>query len=356
MKHTTRDSNPIIQEDLISICKANLPWDKLVNKKIIISGGDGFLGSYLIKTFLAANHLNNLDLDIICIARKPATKFTRLNEWVTNPYLSIFHHDISNPLPDTFPKGDIVIHCASQASPKYYGIDPVGTLSANTLGTINLLKHVKQLEDSRFLFFSSGEIYGEYSHDVSEITEDVYGVINPLKIRSCYAESKRMGENICASWAHQFNLHTGVVRPFHTYGPGIALNDGRVFADFIADVLCQRDLQIKSDGSNKRAFCYISDAISGFLTVLLKGGRGEAYNIGNPEAEISILNLAKLLASKSPGRNLNVNFDPSSSGNNYLKSNITQASPSIKKIMDIGWRPKIGLDEGFNRTLKSYFK
>lgn len=355
MKRSIQDSNSIIQEDLLSICNTNLPWEKLVNKTIIISGGDGFLGSYLVKTFLIANYLKNLDLNIICIARKPAAKFIRLNEWITNPYLSIVHHDISNPLPDTLPYGDIVIHCASQASPKYYGIDPVGTLSANTLGTMHLLNRIKLLETSRFLFFSSGEIYGEFNYENHSISEKMYGVIDPLDIRSCYAESKRMGENICASWAHQFNLHTGIVRPFHTYGPGIALNDGRVFADFIADVLSRRDISIKSDGSSKRAFCYITDAITGFLTVLLKGEKGEAYNVANPEAEISVLDLAKLLASKCINRDLNVSFNPTSLDDNYLKSNISRATPSIKKIINLGWQPKIDLDEGFTRTLKSYY-
>jgi nucleoside-diphosphate-sugar epimerase len=184
----------------------------------------------------------------------------------------------------------------------------------------------------------------------------MYGVINPLDIRSCYAESKRMGENICASWGHQYNLHTGIVRPFHTYGPGISLDDGRVFADFIADFLLQRDMKITGNGSTKRVFCYITDAVTGFLTVLLKGKKGEAYNVANPEAEISVLNLAKLLASKSISHNLNVIYDPIPLNINYFKSNFVKATPSIEKIMNIGWQPKIGLDEGFTRTLKSYSK
>ena len=117
-----------------------------------------------------------------------------------------------------------------------------------------------------------------------------------MNVRSCYAESKRMGEVMCVSWGQQYNIHTVIVRPFHTYGPGISFDDGRVFADFVADAVLGRDIVLRSDGLAQRSFCYISDATIGFLTVLLKGDRGEAYNIGNPEAEMSIRELADTIS------------------------------------------------------------
>jgi UDP-glucuronate decarboxylase len=159
---------------------------------------------------------------------------------------------------------------------------------------------------------------------------------------------------MCVSWAHQYGLHINVVRPFHTYGPGMSLDDGRVFADFVADVVAKRDIVIKSDGLAQRPFCYISDATLGFLTILLRGDKSEAYNVANPDAEISIRDLAKLVAGLFPERNVAVKFEAPTYNSPYLKSPISRSCPSIGKIRAMGWAPKVNLHDGFSRTIKSY--
>jgi nucleoside-diphosphate-sugar epimerase len=204
------------------------------------------------------------------------------------------------------------------------------------------------------MFFSSGEVYGIPLDSMEPITETSYGYLDPLNVRSCYAESKRIGETMCIAWAKQYGLDTVVVRPFHTYGPGMALNDGRVFADFVADVVAKRDIVIRGDGSEKRCFCYLADATVGFLSVLLNGINLEAYNVANPSGEISMKNLAKLISDLFPDRNIKIRFEDPETKKNYLRSSILRSLPSIEKIKKLGWLPETSLEVGFAKTIKSY--
>ena len=352
--NTSADQNPIIQEDLEHIASAPLPWDELRNKSVIVTGGGGFLAAYLIKAILTASRTRNLNTQVICVARRKRSVETRLAACMSAPDFSILEHDISQPIPANFPRADYVIHAASQASPKYYGIDPVGTLMANSMGTLYLLQHAVETQAERFLFFSSGEVYGIPSNPEQMVGEQDYGYIDSMNVRSCYAESKRMGETMCVSWAQQYGLHTSVVRPFHTYGPGMALDDGRVFADFVADVVASRNIVLKSDGLAKRPFCYIADATIGFLTVLLTGAKAEAYNVGNPPAEISIRDLAVTLANLFPERNIETRFEVPLASNSYLKSPISRSCPSIEKIGKLNWAPTTSIEDGFRRTVLSF--
>lgn len=253
-------------------------------------------------------------------------------------------------------KIDYIVHAASQASPKYYGIDPVGTLSANVLGTFHLLELAKLSKVKNFLYFSSGEVYGEVTSDKIPIDEKNYGYLDPICVRSCYAESKRMGENMCISYAQQHQLHVTIVRPFHIYGPGMSLNDGRVYADFVADIFHNRDITLYGAGTAVRSFCYLADATLGFFTLLLNGDASQAYNLGNPNACLSVMELAIRLQKLFSDKKLKIiqkNRDLSIA---YLESKISVNIPDIKKIKMLGWLPKVCVEEGFSRTVRSFYE
>ena len=250
---------------------------------------------------------------------------------------------------------DYIIHAASQASPKYFGSDPVGTLSANTIGTANLLELARKHESEGFLFFSSGEVYGQVQENQLPIPEHVFGYLDPTDVRSCYAESKRMGETMCSSWSHQYGVPAKIVRPFHTYGPEMSLTDGRVFADFVSDVSSGKDIVLKSNGSASRTFCYLADAVSAFFTVLFNGRSGEAYNVGNPQEEISILDLASLLIGLYPKKKLKIIHSYQNKDKGYLKSPVQRSSPDLSKISTLGWQPTTSVKEGFSKTI-NYFE
>ncbi len=346
--------NPIIREDLESIASAKLPWEAMRGKTVLVTGGGGFLAAYLVKSLLTIGYVHDLNIKVICIVRSRQSFKARLATYLSEPNLTVVLHDISKPLPNGLPSAHFIIHSASQASPKYYGVDPVGTLLANSTGTMYLLDYATKIKAEKFLFFSSGEVYGVPFDSNTLVGELDYGYIDPMNVRSCYAESKRIGETMCAAWAQQHGLHTSVVRPFHTYGPGMALDDGRVFADFVADVVAKRDIVLKSDGLALRPFCYIADFTIGVLTVLLTGGKAQAYNIANPSAEISIKDLATLVANLFPERNIKTRFDVPVSSNAYLKSPIFRSCPSIDKVKSLGWIPTTSVRDGFRRTIQSF--
>lgn len=342
--------NSIIKEDISSIINRFENWERFRNKTILISGANGFLPAYLVETFLGLDSIYNTK--VVALVRNKDKAKKRFSNYLDNSNLEIIEQDVCNEF-NCQHKIDFIIHAASQASPKYYKTDPVGTLNANVLGTINLIKLAQKNNVESFLYFSSGEVYGEVKDEDVPIKEDTFGYINPALVRSCYGESKRMGETICVSYFSQYGVNAKIVRPFHTYGPGMTLDDGRVYADFVANILNNQNIVLNSDGSAKRAFCYLTDATLGFLTVLVHGENGTAYNVGNPQEEYSILELANILVNLYPEKKLAVILN-TITNTNYLKSTITRNSPNINKLKKINWNPIVTVEEGFKRTISSF--
>jgi UDP-glucuronate decarboxylase len=345
--------NAIITEDLNTIINQFENWDRLKNKTVLISGANGFLPAYLVETLIEVNTRFNANITIIGLVRNQEKAKARFFKHLENKLLLLIVQDVCE-LISIDKKIDFIIHAASQASPKYYGIDPVGTLSANVIGTINLAKLGIKNNVESFLYFSSSEVYGELPESLMPVKENVFGFIDPARVRSCYGESKRMGETICVSYLHQFGLKAKIARPFHTYGPGMMLDDGRVYADFIANVISKKDIILNSDGSARRAFCYLTDATVGFFKILLEGKNGEAYNVGNPKEEYSILELAQLIISLRPELNLKVKVNLPVKDVNYIKSTVSKNSPNIDKMNELSWNPNVTVRDGFNRTIKSF--
>lgn len=343
--------NRIIREDLAYIIAHFDEWDMFRNKTVLISGANGFLPAYLVETFMALDVSYNTS--VIAQVRNRQKAENRFRHLLSNSNLKIVVQDVTAPI-QVEEKIDFIIHAASQASPKYYKTDPVGTLSANVLGTINLIELARKNNVASFLFFSSGEVYGEVKAEDIPIKEDTFGYLNCANVRACYGESKRMGENICVSYHVQYGVPAKIIRPFHTYGPGMALDDGRVFADFVANVVNKQDIVMMSDGSAIRPFCYLRDATLGFLTVLVKGENGQAYNVGNPNEEHSILELAEIMVGLYPDFRLKVIKNIPIADANYMKSPILRNSPNIDKIRQLGWQPEVTAQEGFKRTVASF--
>lgn len=344
-----------MEEDLASVTASELPWSRLSGKSVLITGASGFLPAYLVESLLYQNEKKISEpTQVIGLVRNAEKARLRFAHYEGRKDLQLIVQDVEVPITD-LSRVDVIIHAASHASPKYYGIDPVGTLSANVIGTQNLLSLALKCGAERFLFFSSGEVYGQVGDNQIPTRENDYGRVDPIQVRSCYAESKRMGENMCVSWAHQYGVPSVVVRPFHTYGPGMTLNDGRVYADFVSDILADRDIVMKSDGHARRAFCYLADATSGFFTALFAGKVGEAYNVGNMQAESSILELAQRLIALFPEKQLKVVLQSERHAEaDYLQSMISRNCPDITKIGLIGWQPVTTIEEGFSRTVASF--
>lgn len=344
--------NRIVAEDVENVIATTpVDWSVFDGKSVLITGASGFLPAYLVETLMHLNTTKKINVRVTALVRNRLSFERRFAHHLGSPNLKVLVQDVSSPINLESPH-HFIIHAASQASPKYYGIDPVGTLSANVLGTQQLLELARSHPVISFLYFSSGEVYGE-TQSVPTAESD-YGYLDPTSVRSCYAESKRMGENMCVSWNAQYQVPTKIVRPFHTYGPGMRLDDGRVYADFVRDIIENRPIVLKSAGTASRAFCYLSDATAGFFTVLLKGINGVAYNVGNSQEEISVLGLANLLVDVFSGKQLSVIKDADRIDSGYLHSPISRNCPDISRINALGWMPNTCLADGFKRTVESY--
>lgn len=339
--------NNIIENDIEIITSKNLPWCELKNTTVLVSGANGFIPSYIVETLLALNSVK-----VIAVVRNKQKAENKFQEKLNHPNLKLIVQDISEPL-EIKDKIDYIIHAASQASPKYYGIDPVGTLKANTLGTYNLLELARKNNVKKFLFFSTGEVYGKIGEDTPMIKESYAGDIDCTNVRSCYGESKRMGENMCVCYSFQYNFPVNMIRLSHTYGPGVQLDDGRVFGDFVKNIVNNENIVLNSDGSAKRSFLYISDMILAMFYVLFKGEDRQAYNIASSK-ETSILELARMLVGLYPEKNLKVEFAKDVFAKGYIKSPSSRANFDTTKLQNLGWREETSIKNGFKRMIESY--
>ncbi|MDZ4756742.1 MAG: NAD-dependent epimerase/dehydratase family protein [Bacteroidota bacterium] len=342
----------IIQEDIDSIIKEDLPWEKFKGKTILITGANGFLPAYLSYVFIYLNKLKNYDIKLVLLCRNKERAELKFSQFLEDRNIQLLIHDVNQPI--SIEQGiDIVIHAASQASPRFYGVDPVGTINANIIGTSNLLQLAHQKKCEAFLYFSSSEVYGVSNMEGEPIAENDYGYMDPTNVRACYGEGKRAGETLCVSWMHQYGVPIKIVRPFHTYGPGMDLKDGRVYADFISDLVNNKDIEMKSDGLAVRAFCYLKDATLGFIYILLRGENGQAYNLGNINGRSSIIELAQKLVNLFPEKKIKL-IKKEVSNQNYIKSLVNINIPNSTKLCDLGWNPTTIIETGFKRTVLSY--
>lgn len=343
----------VLREDVEAILVRDLPWASFSGRRIVVTGAGGFLGGYLVRTLLALHRSGKVSapLQVIAPVRNVERARARLADVASDAQLSLLPWDLNTIAVPGLADVHYVIHSASQASPKYYGSDPMGTMLPNTVGTAALLECLRRSTDPQgFLFVSSSEVYGAVSSEHG-LREDDYGVVDPMSQRACYAESKRAGEALCVAFHHQHRIPTWVVRPFHTYGPGLTPDDGRVFSDFAYNVARYEHIVMNSDGSARRAFCYASDAVAGFFTVMLRGMPGQAYNVANAAAELSVVAFAEMLVGLFPERALQIQRRASTVATGYLASSVSRVVPDTSRLTSLGWRADIGPEAGFRRMI-----
>ena len=337
---------------------------RMSGRHLLITGGAGFLGYYLVQVPLAWNdaHPGEPPIGVTVMDNYFRDAPAWLKELEHRPDVDLVVHDVRGPLPEKMGDFAYIIHAAGIASPTYYRAHPIETMDANINGLRILLDYARQrletgLEMEGFLFYSSSEIYGDPTADAIPTPETYRGYVSCTGPRACYDESKRYGETLCVNFAQQHGIPVAAVRPFNNYGPGMKITDGRVIADFCRDALDGRDLVLLSDGSPTRTFCYVSDAITGYYRALLRGGKGEAYNIGVDGPEISMLELAEMVAAVAndiSGHGVNV-VRGQSPETNYLVDNPNRRCPDISKARrELQYRPRVTLEDGLRRTLLWY--
>jgi dTDP-glucose 4,6-dehydratase len=347
----------VIEHDMAAIAACDLPWEQLSGCCIAVTGAGGFLGGYLVRALLALHRLGKVSrpLQVVALVRSVDRALEAFGELAGDKQLTLQHWDLNTlGVPEL---GDVhyIVHAASQASPRFYAIDPLGTILPNTVGTIGLLRALERSADPKGLMYvSSGDVYGGIETN-EPLHEDRYGPLDPTLTRSCYAEGKRAGEAICAAWARQHQpLSTWIVRPAHSYGPGLKADDGRVFSDFAYNVARGENIVMNSDGTARRAFCYVTDVITGFFTVLLKGLPGVPYNVANAGAELSVIELAELLKSLFPERKIQiVRGFAAENRPAALPGAFDRRVPDTARLEALGWHPEVTPAEGFTRMIRA---
>jgi nucleoside-diphosphate-sugar epimerase len=247
---------------------------------------------------------------------------------------------------------DFIIHAAGNATPRFFGADPVGTYRSAALGTHHLLEHAHRVGCEGFLLLSSGAVHGIVTGEDTVIHEGVIGTVDPLDPYACYAESKRMAETMCASWTRQFGVHTRIARLGHTYGPGLRRDDDRAFTQFVYAIVDRCDIVLNTDGAAVRPYCYLSDAADALFRILLLGGDGEAYLAAHAAASCSIKELATLLVRLFPERGGQVKMGASAHTGSVANQDPLRRL-DVSKLCSLGWSPHVDLEEGFRRTVRS---
>lgn len=330
------------RDDILGVADLQLPWDTLSGCNILITGATGLIGSTLVDVLLSRI---GRDYHVYACGRnEERAKRLFTSYWNQNDF-HFLKKDIASPLISDI-SFHYIIHCASGAVPADFAQRPVEVMKANILGVDNLLLYGIEHSMKRMLYLSSGEVYGE--GDGRAFTEDYSGYVDCMSPRSCYPSSKRAAETLCASYAVEYGVDVVIARPCHVYGPHFTENDNRVYAQFIGNILHGENIVMKSTGEQCRSWCYVVDCVSALLYILLKGKSGEAYNIADEEANISIRELAQMVA-KIGGRQVVIDLPSSSEKRGY--NPVRQSVFSTQKLQQLGWMISGTMEEKMEHTI-----
>lgn len=343
--------NELYKEDLDYVAGLELPWDKLKNKSILISGATGLVGSFLVDVLMHKND-DGLNCTVFILSRNAQKASDRFSKWNNNPFLQFIPYDITQPfVRNEIGIVDYVLHMASNTHPLQYSTDPIGTITTNIIGVQNMMEFAVAHHATRFAFTSSNEIYGENRGDVEQFKEDYCGYIDCNTMRAGYPESKRCAEALCQAYKAQKGLDLVIPRLTRSYGPTMLMSDTKAISQFIRKGIAGENIVLKSAGTQYYSYTYVADAVSGLLYVLLKGENGEAYNIADEASDILLKDLAKTIADIA-GKKVVFEIPDAVEAAGY--SMATKARLDGSKLKSLGWKPKYDIQNGMERTIKIF--
>lgn len=340
--------NTLYQEDVAYVAALDLPWESLKNKSFLISGASGLVGSCLIDVLMKRNE-DGLNCKVYALGRNEKKAKERFEYCWESELFQFIPYDINLPLErDDIGTVDYVLHLASNTHPVAYATDPIGTITTNIIGTYNMLEFAVAHNATRVAFVSSNEMYGENRGDVEKFDEKYCGYIDCNTMRAGYPESKRCGEALCQAYIKQKNLDVVIPRVTRSYGPTMLMSDTKAISQFIRKAIAGEDIVLKSAGTQYYSYTYVSDAVSGLLTVLLCGECGEAYNIADDASDIMLKDLAAIIA-KTAGKEVVFELPDEVESAGYSRA--TKARLDSAKLQKLGWSAHYAIDEGIQRTM-----
>ena len=330
-------------DDIQRAASLPLPWEMLKDCNVLVTGATGLLGGCLVEVLMARKEAS---YHVWATGRDEKRSSRLFARYTDNPRFHFLHWDVTQPLSCDIPF-HYIIHAASSASPNFFATQPVETMLSNILGVRNLMEYGIRHAMRRLLFVSTGEVYGE--GDGRDFVEEYSGYVNPLSARSCYPNSKRAAETLCASYGVEYGADYVIARPCHTYGPHFTSQDNRVYAQFIRDVLRGENIVMKSAGTQFRSWCYVVDTVSALLYILLRGQRGEAYNVADPSSNITIRELAEMVASIAGCK---VVMDVPDTVEKAGYNPVTRSVFSVERLNRLGWTIQGEMHDKMQRTIE----
>ena len=338
--------NTLYLEDIDYVTCLDLPWDKLKGRSVLISGATGLVGSFLVDVLLS----KGIDCTVYALGRNEEKARARFSKWAHDGHFIFIPYDIKKPLiRDDIGTVDYVLHMASNTHPMQYSTDPIGTITTNIIGVQNMLEFAAAHSAVRFAFISSNEIYGENRGDVEFFKEDYCGYIDSNTMRAGYPESKRCGEALCQAYKSQKGMDVVIPRLTRSYGPTMLMTDTKAISQFIRKGIASEDIVLKSAGTQYYSYTYVADAVSGLLTVLLKGENGEAYNIADERSDIMLKDLAAVIAGIA-GKKVVFEIPDAVEAAGY--STATKARLDGSKLKSLGWSAGYDIRSGMERTIR----
>ena len=344
-------NHPAYQDDLRLIASFPIiPWRLFSNASILLSGATGMIGSLLVDAILLKNEMDGLNCNVVALGRNVKKARDRFDYCWETPFFHFVECDVNKA--ETLPadvKADYVLHLASNTHPVAYATDPIGTITANIIGTQNMLDLAIRCEAKRFLFASSNEIYGENRGDSELFDESYCGYIDCNTLRAGYPESKRCGEALCQAYRRQKGIDVVIARLTRSFGPTLQFTDTKALTQFLKNGLEKENIVLKSMGTQYYSYTYATDAVTGLLTVLTKGENGAAYNVADLSCDIQLKDLAKIIADLS-GTEVIFELPNETEAAGFSKA--TKARLNGEKLISLGWFASFQLKEGIRRTLE----
>ena len=341
--------NTLYMEDVVKTGEVDLPWEKLQGRRVMLSGATGLIGSFLADVILEKNRREGLDCTVVALGRHEDEARARFSRYAEDPHFVFVRYDVKEPLAgDSAGGADFVLHLASNTHPLQYATDPIGTVTTNILGLQHLLEYAAGHGAARFAFASSNEIYGENRGDTEFFDESYCGTIDCNTLRAGYPESKRCGEALCQAYRAQKGMDIVIPRLTRSYGPTMRMSDTKAISQFIRKGIARENIILKSAGTQFYSYTYMADAVSGLLTILLKGEDGEAYNIADEASDIQLKDLAAAIAGIAGTR---VAFELPDRVEAAGYSKATKARLDGRKLKELGWTPRYTIQAGLERTI-----
>lgn len=348
--------NRIITEDINNLLQNQYPLEKLKGKSVFVAGANSQISKYLTYFLLEANRKESLGMNIIVLVRNEEKAKVNYEDYLDKPYFKMITADITDSI-KTDEDVDIIIHSGGSSSPFHYLNDPVGIIRANALGTLNVLEYAREKGAEKVLFFSTREVYGEVDSDVTEITEDDIGKLDPAVPRNCYPESKKLAESAFVAYAQQYDVPFVILRIASAYGPGMMTeNDGRAIADLVKAVVDKKNIVLNSAGTAVRSYCYMTDITDGILRALLANDTNQFYNLANESDQLQIREMAFMLEDAYGEYDIRVEF--ANAEDNKLSGAYNTAGYvplDMTKMKKLGWEPKVRFEDGIRRTIESFW-